>query len=101
MKLYHITDNRATAVAIKDIPVVEYVDLYNDLKERMCDVRYHVGHYFAVEIENGLKFYLLLLDEQLHGCEKDELPFSSLQVHDIFLKLRKLQKPFRKLLVEL
>lgn len=64
MKLYHITDNRATAVAIKDIPVVEYVDLYNDLKERMNDVRYHVGHYFAVEIEQGLKFYMILLDDK-------------------------------------
>ncbi|MBO5972434.1 MAG: NADH-quinone oxidoreductase subunit C [Alistipes sp.] len=64
MGLYHITNNRTTAVALKDIPVVEYVDLYNDLKERMCDVRYHVGHYFAVEIENGLKFYLLLLDDE-------------------------------------
>ena len=39
MKLYHITNNRATAVAIKDIPVVEYVDLYNDLKERMSEDR--------------------------------------------------------------
>jgi Ni,Fe-hydrogenase III large subunit/NADH:ubiquinone oxidoreductase subunit C len=64
MKLYHITNNRATAVAIKDIPVVEYVDLYNDLKERMNDVRYHVGHYFAVEIEEGLKFYMILLDDE-------------------------------------
>ena len=50
-------------MAVKDIPVVEYVDLYNDLKERMADARYHVGHYFAVEVENGLKFYLLLLDD--------------------------------------
>lgn len=63
MKLYHVTNNNASAVAIADIPVVEYVELYNDLKERMADSRYHVAHYFATEIECGLKFYLLLLDD--------------------------------------
>ena len=50
MKLYYITNNTSSAIAISDIPVVEYVDLYNDLKERMKDVRYHIGHYFATEI---------------------------------------------------
>ena len=63
MKLYYITNNTSSAIAISDIPVVEYVDLYNDLKERMKDVRYHIGHYFATEIESGLKFYLILLDD--------------------------------------
>ena len=63
MKLYYITNNTSSAIAISDIPVVEYVDLYNDLKERMKDARYHIGHYFATEIENGLKFYLILLDD--------------------------------------
>lgn len=63
MKLYHVTNNNASAVAIADIPIVEYVELYNDLKERMTDSRYHVAHYFATEIERGLKFYLLLLDD--------------------------------------
>ena len=63
MKLYQVTNNNASAVAIADIPVVEYVELYNDLKERMTDSRYHVAHYFATEIERGLKFYLLLLDD--------------------------------------
>ena len=63
MKLYYITNNTSSAVAISDIPVVEYVELYNDLKERMKDSRYHIGHYFATEIDNGLKFYLILLDD--------------------------------------
>lgn len=50
-------------MAISDIPVVEYSDLYNDLKVRMEDREYHVGHYFATEIENGLRFYLILLHD--------------------------------------
>lgn len=64
MKLYYVTNNTAAAVAIDDIPVVDYVELYNDLKERMSDSRYHVGHYFATEIEVGLRFYLILLDDE-------------------------------------
>lgn len=64
MKLYHITHNTASAVAIKDIPVVDYTELYNDLKERMTDGRYHVAHYFATEHEMGLKFYLIILDDE-------------------------------------
>ena len=63
MKLYHITNNTASAVAIADIPVVDYVELYNDLKERMEDSNYHVAHYFATEIAEGLKFYLILLND--------------------------------------
>lgn len=64
MEMFYVTNNTASAVAIADIPVVDYVALYNDLKERMNDPRYHVGHYFATEVENGLKFYMLLLDDQ-------------------------------------
>ena len=63
MKLYHITNNTAAAVAIADIPVVDYVELYNDLKERMKDGNYHVAHYFATEISEGLKFYIILLND--------------------------------------
>ena len=62
--LYKVTTNRESAVAIADIPVVEYVDLYNDLKERMAEHRYHVAHYFATEIEKGLKFYMIILDDE-------------------------------------
>ena len=64
MEMFYVTNNTASAVAIADIPVVDYVALYNDLKERMNDPRYHVGHYFATEVENGLKFYMILLDDQ-------------------------------------
>ncbi len=64
MEMFYVTNNTASAVAIADIPVVDYVALYNDLKERMNDPRYHVGHYFATEVENGLRFYMILLDDQ-------------------------------------
>ena len=64
MNLYKVTTNRDSAVAIADIPVVEYSDLYNDLKERMSHSRYHVAHYFACEIERGLKFYMIILDDE-------------------------------------
>ena len=63
MKLYHVTNNTASAVAIADIPQVDYVELYNDLKERMADSNYHVAHYFATEIGEGLKFYMILLND--------------------------------------
>ncbi len=62
--LYHITRNTASAVALKDIPTVDYIDLYNDLAERMRDERYHPAHYFAAQTAEGLRFFLLLLDDR-------------------------------------
>ena len=64
MNLYYITTNTSSAVKLCDIPVVEYVELYNDLKARMEDSRFHIAHYFATEIEQGLKFYIILLDDE-------------------------------------
>ena len=62
--IYHITDNRASAVALKDIPEVDYAAIYNDLKERLCDEHYHVAHYFATPESSRLKFYIVLLDDK-------------------------------------
>ena len=60
---YHIIDNTATAVALKDIPEVGYAELYEDLKERLTNSRYHVAHYFATPDENRLRFYIIVLDD--------------------------------------
>ena len=62
--IYYITDNTSGSVALADIPVVEYAAIYNDLKERLQQERYHVAHYFAVPDGNRLKFYLILLDDE-------------------------------------
>ena len=64
--IYHITDNMAEAIALKDIPEVDYAALYNDLKERLHDERYHVAHYFATPDDTRLKFYMILLDDHEH-----------------------------------
>ncbi len=64
--IYHITDNMAEAIALKDIPEVDYAALYNDLKERLQDERYHVAHYFATPNGTRLKFYMILLDDHEH-----------------------------------
>lgn len=64
--IYYITDNNSRAVALTDIPEVEYAALYNDLKERLKEERYHIAHYFASPDGNRLKFYLILLDDELH-----------------------------------
>ena len=61
---YYITDNSATSVKLNDIPEVEYAALYEDLKSRLNDERYHVAHYFARTEENRLKFYLIVLDDE-------------------------------------
>ena len=64
---YYITDNTATqAVAIKDIPEVEYATLYEDLKERLKQEQYHVAHYFATPEQSRLMFYIILLDDKEH-----------------------------------
>ena len=64
---YYITNNTATqAVAIKDIPEVDYAALYDDLKERLKQEQYHVAHYFATPDGEHLRFYILLLDDAEH-----------------------------------
>lgn len=64
MELYLRTNNTASAVAIADIPVVDYTALYDDLTKRMHNARYHVAHYFATEVATGLKFYMIILDDE-------------------------------------
>ena len=63
---YYTTDNCAAAVALKDIPEVEYAAMYEDLKERLKQSQYHVAHYFARTEEDRLKFYIILLDDEQH-----------------------------------
>ena len=64
--IYYITDNAASAIALNEIPEVEYAALYNDLKERLNEERYHVAHYFATPDATRLKFYIILLDDAEH-----------------------------------
>ena len=61
---YLITDNTSGAVRLRDIPETDYASFYDDLRTRLSDSRWHVGHYFALpEEEARLRFYLLLLDD--------------------------------------
>ena len=53
---YHIIDNISRAVALKDIPTVGYAALYDDLRERLKQERYHVAHYFALPDDSQLRF---------------------------------------------
>lgn len=63
---YHITDNFSRAVALKEIPTVDYAALYDDLRERLKQERYHVAHYFALPDGSLLRFYIVLLDDEEH-----------------------------------
>lgn len=63
---YHIIDNISRAVALKDIPTVGYAALYDDLRERLKQERYHVAHYFALPDDSQLRFYIILLDDEKH-----------------------------------
>lgn len=61
--IYLTIDNHSKSVLIKDIPVVSYATLYEDVKQKLCDERYHVAHYFARTEESVLRFYIVLLDD--------------------------------------
>ena len=60
---YHITDNTAAAIPLRDIPEVSYADFYDDLCVKLADPRYHLAHYFALPEEGRMRFYALLLDD--------------------------------------
>ena len=63
---YHIVDNLTSAIRLQDIPQVEYAALYEDLKVRLAQERYHVAHYFATPEQNRLRFYIIVLDDADH-----------------------------------
>ena len=63
---WHITDNRADAVALRDIPEVPYAEFYAELDTRLADPRYHVAHYFALPDGDRMRFICLLLDDAEH-----------------------------------
>ena len=48
---YLITDNTSGAVRLRDIPETDYASFYDDLRTRLSDSRWHVGHYFALPEE--------------------------------------------------
>ena len=63
---WHITDNRADAVALRDIPEVPYAEFYAELDTRLADPRYHVAHYFTLPDGDRMRFICLLLDDAEH-----------------------------------
>lgn len=63
---YHIIDNTSRAVALNDIPTVDYAALYDDLRERLKQERYHMAHYFALPDNDRLRFFVILLDDEQH-----------------------------------
>ncbi len=63
---YHIVDNLTSAIRLQDIPQVEYAALYEDLKVRLAQERYHIAHYFATPEQNRLRFYIIVLDDAEH-----------------------------------
>ena len=63
---WHITDNRADAVALRDIPEVPYAEFYAELDTRLADPRYHVAHYLALPDGDRMRFICLLLDDAEH-----------------------------------
>ena len=61
---YYITDNHSGAVALSQIPLVDFAVLRDDLARRLADERHHIGHMFArTESDGRLRFYCLLLDD--------------------------------------
>ena len=40
---YYITDNTGASVALNDIPEVSYAALYEDLRVKLSEARYHVA----------------------------------------------------------
>ena len=60
---YFITDNTAASIPLSEIPEVSYAAFYEDLRERLADARYHVGHYFALPAGNRMRFFCLVLDD--------------------------------------
>lgn len=58
-----MTDNRAAALRLAEIPVVDYATFYDWIREKLADEQCHVAHYFARPEAGGLRLFCLLLDD--------------------------------------
>lgn len=58
-----ITDNCAPAAPLAQIPEVSYAEFHAGIAERLADPHCHVAHYFAVPLDDRLRFFCLLLDD--------------------------------------
>lgn len=62
MKWYR-SNNREGSIKLKDIPVVDYLDFYDGVCEKLEEPHIHVASYFAHPLESELVFFCLLLDD--------------------------------------
>lgn len=77
-----VTDNRAKAIAIHDIPIFEYAVFFDDMKGFLDNRECHCASYFAVPKGRDLLFIAIMLDDStgkvyigayLHDMERNDV----------------------------
>lgn len=58
-----VTQNKRSAVALSEIPVLSYARFYEEVSERMQGEDCHCASYFGVAGDHEIRFFFLLLDD--------------------------------------
>ncbi len=60
---WYVTDNRDTAVALAEIPLLYYAEFYEAASASLSGPASHCANYFGVRTESEIRFFFVLLDD--------------------------------------
>jgi len=63
---YLLLETNPGSCSLSDIPVIDYVQFYQEISNVLQQEPMHIAHYFCVPVDNLLRFYCMVADDTTH-----------------------------------
>jgi len=82
---YFLLDTNPGSCFLSDIPVIDYVQFYQEMSGLLMQETMHIAQYFCVPADQILKFYCIVADDEMHQlriyaheCQRENASLESL-----------------------